>query len=55
MGKAEAASALRSAGVRYVVIDRTRATTGLTAFVETMLPLTLLASEGDRDLFELSE
>jgi hypothetical protein len=55
LGKTEAAFALRSIGVRYVVIDRTRATTELTVFIEKVLPLTLLASESSRDLFELSD
>ena len=55
LSKAEAASVLRSVGVRYVVIDRTRATSELAGFVEKVLPLRLLASEGGRELFELSE
>ncbi len=49
-----AGAQLRTLGIEFVVIDRTRAQQPLLAFVERQLPLTLLTSDGSRDLFVLS-
>jgi hypothetical protein len=42
---------LRAHGIAFVVLDRAAAPARLTAYVEKVLPLDLLASEGDRSLY----
>lgn len=50
----QAVDALRAAGIRYIVLDRTRASQALQAVVDSRLPLTLVERNGTRDLFTVS-
>lgn len=50
----QAADALGAAGIRYIVLDRTRASQALQAVVDSRLPLTLVERNGTRDLFTVS-
>jgi hypothetical protein len=55
LNRAAAASALRAASVQFVVLDRAQAPPRLIAFVHSMLPLTLLQTDGMRDLFSVPD
>jgi hypothetical protein len=46
-----AAERLRANGIAFVVLDRAVAPARLTEYVERVLPLELIASEGDRQLY----
>jgi hypothetical protein len=46
--------ALSAAGIQYVVVDRARTSPQLSAIVATLLPLTLVASEGERYLYRVT-
>ena len=46
-----AADRLRANGIAFVVLDRAAATAALTGYVETVLPLDLVATEGERSLY----
>lgn len=50
----EAGAQLRAIGVAFVVIDRTRVSAQLLAFLERQLPLTRLAGDGSREIFALA-
>ena len=51
LSAAEMGEALRRAGIRFVVVDRTRAGAALQAVVDTRLPLTLVERNETRELF----
>ena len=46
-----AAERLRANGIAFVVLDRAAAPARLTEYVETVLPLDLVATEGERSLY----
>lgn len=46
-----AADRLRANGIAFIVLDRAAAPARLTEFVETVLPLDLVATEGERSLY----
>ena len=46
-----AAERLRANGIAFVVLDRAAAPARLTEYVETVLPLDLVATEGARSLY----
>lgn len=55
MSPAEIGSVLRADSIRFVVLDRSRATPALVSFIESRLPLTLLDRDGQRDLYLVGE
>jgi hypothetical protein len=50
-----ATSRLRENGIRFIVLDRTRASSELIAYVERVLPLTLLTDDDGRSLYVVSD
>ena len=46
-----AAERFRANGTAFVVLDRAAAPTKLTEYVETVLPLDVVATEGERTLY----
>jgi hypothetical protein len=53
-GRERAADRLRENGIRFVVLNRRTASPALARYVERVLPLTLIAQEGDRSLYLVS-
>jgi hypothetical protein len=53
-GREEAAALLRKQGAAFVMLNRTAATPALVDYVEGELPLTLVATEGERMLFAVT-
>jgi hypothetical protein len=51
----EASKKLREYGIRFIILDRSRASPKLIEYVERVLPLTLIAEEDARSLYLVSE
>jgi hypothetical protein len=51
---ADAGALLRASGIRYVVVNRIRSARDLLEYVRTGLPLTLLAEDAERSLYEIA-
>ena len=54
MTRTQTADALRGQTVRFIVLNRDRASDALVAFVERSVPLRLLAKEGGRELYQIT-
>ena len=50
-----ASTTLRKNGIRFIVLNRRRASSNLIAYVERVLPLTLVAEHDGRALYIVSE
>ncbi len=53
LSREEIAAALRSSGMRFVMLNRETAPAALTAFVESRVPVRVITREGPRDLYEV--
>ena len=54
LSRDDAGAALRSAGIRYVMLNRLTAPADLQAYVQDGLPLRVLSEDGERTLYEVA-